>query len=77
MADGDTCREIGDSRRTWVDRGGRSWLRAFRHHWPGRFERVLGARGEMALKELGPLVSDAGRYLELRRIAIENLAAFL
>lgn len=54
-----------------------AWLRAFRHHWPRRFERVLGLDGSTAIRALEPLLRDRGRYLKLRRIAVENLAAML
>jgi hypothetical protein len=50
---------------------------AWHHHWPASFERGLGA-------DAGPVVDwaarnavDEGRYLKLRRIALENLARIL
>lgn len=50
---------------------------AWHHHWPGSFERELGV-------DAGPVVAwasrnaiDEGRYLKLRRIALENLARIL
>jgi hypothetical protein len=50
-----------------------AWLRAFRQHWPIRFERVLGAEGIAALASLSARPFDANRYLKLRRIALERL----
>jgi len=55
----------------------RAWLRAFKHHWPGRFAAVLGDAGERALGRLGDGTGDANRYLKLRRIAVENLSHLL
>jgi hypothetical protein len=53
-----------------------AWLAAFRHHWPDRFASILGRTGDHALHCLGA-PPDPGRYLKLRRIAIENLAALI
>jgi hypothetical protein len=52
----------------------RAWLRGFRHHWPERFEAVLGAIGTRALIDLERFSYDQNRYLKLRRIALANLA---
>lgn len=54
-----------------------AWLEAWRHHWPTRFERELGAAGESWRRTLAALPADANRYLKLRRIAVENLAGAL
>jgi len=54
-----------------------AWLRGFRHHWPRRFEAILGSTGHAALVALADAEADPNRYLKLRRIAIENLAASL
>jgi hypothetical protein len=54
-----------------------AWLSAFRHHWPTRFFDLFGQRGEELLAELRCAVDDENRYLKLRRIAVENLAAVL
>jgi hypothetical protein len=54
-----------------------AWLRGFRHHWPPRFAAILGADGERCLARLEALPTDSGRYLKLRRIAIENLSHIL
>lgn len=54
-----------------------AWLRAFQHHWPERYRRLLGRRGsdlESAL-ERALAEADPNRYLKLRRIAVDNLAA--
>lgn len=54
-----------------------AWLRAWRHHWPSRFEAELGERGDDVLAALAGRALDENRYLKLRRIAVENLAGFL
>lgn len=54
-----------------------AWLAAFRDHWPTRFGALLGTAGEDALERLQRGTVDRGRYLKLRRIAIDNLAALL
>ena len=54
-----------------------AWLRAFEHHWPDRFASMLGDVGRDALARLAHPLPDPNRYLKLRRIAIENLAAAL
>jgi len=51
-----------------------AWLEAFRRHWPDRFAEILGPLGAEALESLRAQALDAGRYLKLRRIAIENLS---
>ena len=50
------------------------WLRGFKHHWPSSFTAILGPAGERCLVRLEALPADPGRYLKLRRIAIENLS---
>ncbi len=52
-----------------------AWLSAFSHHWPSRFRDVFGEEGQALLQRVQP--TDPNRYLKLRRIAIENLAARL
>jgi hypothetical protein len=52
-----------------------AWLRAFRQHWPKRFEETLGSTGDAALEALARRPCDPNRYLKLRRIALEQLAA--
>lgn len=54
-----------------------AWLEGWRHHWPSRFERELGALGEGVRRTLADPPCDANRYLKLRRIAVENLARAL
>lgn len=54
-----------------------AWLRAFRHHWPDRFVQILGDTGTAALAALDNQTDDSNRYLKLRRIAVENLAALV
>lgn len=54
-----------------------AWLRGFRHHFEARFRVVFGTLGDDAIATLEATPIDANRYLKLRRIAIENLAAVL
>ena len=54
-----------------------AWLEAWHHHWPSRFARELGSTGERLRAALWAAPVDRGRYLKLRRIATENLAAAL
>jgi hypothetical protein len=54
-----------------------AWLRGFKHHWPASFAATLGPAGEQCLARLEGLPADSGRYLKLRRIAIENLSYVL
>lgn len=53
-----------------------AWLRAWEHHWPRRFEEVLGVAGMQCLTRLSA-PADSNHYLKLRRIAIENLSGLL
>lgn len=53
-----------------------AWLRALRHHWPGRFAELAGEPGARLIETLEP-ASDPNRTLKLRRIAIENLARWV
>jgi hypothetical protein len=50
---------------------------AWHHHWPQVFEGMFGDAGADLLAWAGQQFSDDGRYLKLRRIAIENLAHVL
>jgi hypothetical protein len=54
-----------------------AWLRAWQHHWPRRFRATFGDEGERIVDRLSARLEDENRYLKLRRIAIENLAAVL
>lgn len=51
-----------------------AWLAAFRHHWPDRFDAILGPVGARVLDHFRASEVDPNRYLKLRRIAAENLA---
>jgi hypothetical protein len=51
-----------------------AWLQAFEHHWPTTFGEVLGSPGRALARKLSRSVTDANRYIKLRRIAIENLS---
>jgi hypothetical protein len=50
---------------------------AWHHHWPRVFEGMFGDAGAALLAWAGQQFSDEGRYLKLRRIAIENLSQVL
>jgi hypothetical protein len=54
-----------------------AWLQAFGHHWPHRYAVVLGGQGPEAVARLRASPFDPDRYLKLRRIAVQNLAATL
>lgn len=54
-----------------------AWLRGWRHHWPRSFAATLGTAGEELIVRLEARGVDPNRYLKLRRIAVENLAAVL
>lgn len=50
---------------------------AWHHHWPGSFEHELGADADAVVAWAARNTLDQGRYLKLRRIALENLAHIL
>lgn len=50
---------------------------AWHHHWPGSFERELGPAAATVVDWASRNAMDEGRYLKLRRIALENLARIL
>jgi hypothetical protein len=50
---------------------------AWHHHWPGSFERGLGSDAPSTVDWAARNAVDEGRYLKLRRIALENLARIL
>ena len=50
---------------------------AWHHHWPGSFRRELGADADAVVDWAARHAVDEGRYLKLRRIALENLARIL
>jgi hypothetical protein len=54
-----------------------AWLRGWRHHWPRSFAATFGAAGDTLVARLQARGVDPDRYLKLRRIAVENLAAVL
>ena len=54
-----------------------AWLVAFAHHWPSRFARVFGDEGRELHERWRAAVADTGRFIKLRRIAIENLSHVL
>ena len=54
-----------------------AWLAAFEHHWGDRYRRSFGDLGISLLARLRGGEYDINRFLKLRRIAIENLAAVL
>lgn len=53
-----------------------AWIFAWHHHWPDGFRHAFGEGNEL-LAWATMQVADTGRYLKLRRIAIENLAQVL
>jgi hypothetical protein len=54
-----------------------AYLEGWRHHWPSRFASELGTPGDKLCRELSAIGFDRNRFLKLRRIAVENLAAVL
>jgi hypothetical protein len=54
-----------------------AWLAALAHHWPDRFASLAGDEGRVLLERFKREPFDADRYLKLRRIAIEHLAALV
>jgi hypothetical protein len=50
---------------------------AWHHHWPRLFEQAFGDAAARLVSWAAKQFSDDGRYLKLRRIAIENLARVL
>lgn len=50
---------------------------AWHHHWPRVFQAVFEDGGASLLTWAEQQFSDDGRYVKLRRIAIENLASVL
>jgi hypothetical protein len=54
-----------------------AWLRAWQQHWGTSFLTTFGAEGAGIVDRLRARLDDENRYLKLRRIAIENLAALL
>lgn len=54
-----------------------AYVFAWHHHWPRVFAAMFGDAGAGLLAWAAQQFSDDGRYLKLRRIAIENLAHVL
>lgn len=54
-----------------------AFVRAWHHHWQRSFADELGDRAAAILAWAENAITDHDRYLKLRRIAIENLAAVL
>lgn len=57
-----------------------AWLQAGFHHWPSQFGQVVGQAGAECrdrLMRAAKQEMDLGRFLKLRRIAIENLSVSL
>lgn len=54
-----------------------AWLRAWHSDWPTAFQTAFGADGDRILERTAEGEGDLGRYLKLRRIARERLAAVL
>ncbi len=54
-----------------------AWIRAWQQHWGTHFRATFGAEGEEIVQRLRARLDDENRYLKLKRIAIENLAAML
>jgi len=50
---------------------------AWHHHWPRTFAQGLGADADAVVDWASRNAVDEGRYLKLRRIALENLARIL
>lgn len=50
---------------------------AWHQHWPASFARGLGADASAVVSWAAQNAIDEGRYLKLRRIALENLARIL
>lgn len=55
----------------------RAWIDAWRQHWPSSYAREIASSAERVRLALEDRALDENRYLKLRRIAIENLAAAL
>jgi hypothetical protein len=78
-------RELADATRAAIGSGpsGRdaealaAWIFAWHHHWPERFALELGADAGSVLAWASGNAVDDGRYVKLRRIAIESLAQVL
>lgn len=54
-----------------------AWLFAWHDHWPGAFASRFGGEATAIVEWAGGAIQDGGRYIKLRRIALENLATIL
>lgn len=54
-----------------------AWLLAWHAHWPTGFRRCFGADETTMISWARSQTSSVGRYIKLRRIAVENLASIL
>ena len=54
-----------------------AWLAAWRDHWPTGFARCFGDQAAAASAWARAHAAPEGRYLKLRRIALENLSHVL
>lgn len=54
-----------------------AWLGAWASDWPLSFARAFGSSADDVLAAAAAGVDDAGRYLKLRRLARDRLAAVL
>jgi hypothetical protein len=80
-----TAAELAVAARIAIDSkpGGRegdalaAFVLAWRHHWPASFAAEFGDDADATLAWASRQIDDPGRYLKLRRIAVENLAIVL
>jgi len=80
-----TVNELADATRAAVagnptGRDGEAlaaFIFAWHHHWPRVFQAMFEGDGPRLLTWAEQQFSDDGRYVKLRRIAIENLASVL
>lgn len=54
-----------------------AWLFAWHDHWPAAFALGFGVAATTIVEWATAAIRDDGRYIKLRRIALENLAAIL
>lgn len=54
-----------------------AWLFAWHDHWPAAFASTFGGEARAIVEWASAAISDGGRYIKLRRIALENLAQIL
>lgn len=54
-----------------------AWLFAWHDHWPAAFAGRFGAEANAIVAWATASIRDGGRYIKLRRIALENLGTIL